>query len=131
MCLTWLIAQIRMVTSGSILIVNAPFFMFCINALTTSTQLRTLNFRQATPLVQEMSLRNMNKQLQWWPSWIHVSIWTDLSKTEPSCCSNGFKVNLDLRYLSLVIYIYSRTSMARTHRDHWCEFDPSMCSSDT
>ena len=27
--------------------------------------------------------------------------------------------------------IYSRTSMARTRRDRRCEFDPSMCSSDT
>ena len=26
---------------------------------------------------------------------------------------------------------YSRTSMARTRQDHRCEFDPSMCSSDT
>ena len=26
---------------------------------------------------------------------------------------------------------YSRTSMARTRRDRRCEFDPSMCSSDT
>ena len=28
-------------------------------------------------------------------------------------------------------HIYSRTSMVRTRRDHRCEFDTSMCSSDT
>ena len=31
----------------------------------------------------------------------------------------------------VVLYIYSRTSMARTRRDRRCEFDPSMCSSET
>ena len=29
-----------------------------------------------------------------------------------------------------IIFIYSRTSLARTCQDRLCEFDPSMCSSD-
>ena len=31
----------------------------------------------------------------------------------------------------LACFIYSRTSLARTHRDRRCEFEPSMYSSDT
>ena len=32
---------------------------------------------------------------------------------------------------SVMLSNYSRTSLARTRRDRRCEFDPSMCSSDT
>ena len=56
-----------------------------------------------------------------------ISIFTyDVLKT----ASIGFDIVLYLSYF-VIFLIYSRTSMARTRRDHRCEFDPSMCSSDT
>ena len=54
------------------------------------------------------------------------------------CCSKNFMMWL-CRTCSITLQqmdvkdtgMYSRTSMARTRRDRRCEFDLSMCSSDT
>ena len=40
-------------------------------------------------------------------------------------------LDLNCKTVSKSLVIYSRTSLARTRRDRLCEFDPSMCSSDT
>ena len=41
-----------------------------------------------------------------------------------------FRININFIQM-FEINMYSRTSMARTRQDRRCEFDPSMCSSDT
>ena len=68
MCITWHIAQtlMRRRVMRRLIWVYAicTCSLFYINALTTSTQVRTLNFRQATPLAQvHSSLRLANKHV--------------------------------------------------------------------